>query len=216
MGAFYSGTDDNNDKSGIYYSGVIGKLTDVSYEYVMRFNLYEQKKKCTLGEVFDVKAKETTVPAEWLNQVEDSKPKYNLQVINNNRNLPSSLWDQTSNGSRQPFGFNEIDARHVAERNGGKKNSEKKEVEKRREETLSTEWPYVPGPMDLDMPSIAIEDTNGYAEIYGPDAAEAYCLIDDFLPNLEECDEALLDLITQCHGLLSSGGQMKLATEGIR
>lgn len=71
MGAFYSGTDENNDKSNICYSGVIGRITPTSYEYVMRFNLYEAKKRCGLDEVFDVPPKpESLVPKEWLDNVE--------------------------------------------------------------------------------------------------------------------------------------------------
>lgn len=69
MGAFYSGTDNNNDKSGIYYSGVIGKLTDTSYEFVFRFNLYEDKKEVKLNEVFEVPDKKIEIDPAWLDNI---------------------------------------------------------------------------------------------------------------------------------------------------
>lgn len=75
MGAFYSGTDNNNDKTGIYYSGVVGKLTDKSFDVVMRFNLFEDKLDCKLLDVFQEPQKEEiATPQEWLDKVEVSTP----------------------------------------------------------------------------------------------------------------------------------------------
>ena len=112
MGAFYSGTDDNNDKSGIYYSAVIGKLTDTNFEYVIRFNLYEQKKKCTLDEVFNIQQKIVEVPADWLSRVDTSRSVHPVvykggkekDFPHPGRRHPAyteqeSLWDQRSAGS---------------------------------------------------------------------------------------------------------------------
>jgi PRTRC genetic system protein A len=71
MGAFYSSTDNNNDRSGIYYSGVIGKLSNHSYEYVIRFNLYEDKRACKLEDIFETPAvHRVEIPNEWLDKVE--------------------------------------------------------------------------------------------------------------------------------------------------
>lgn len=69
MSAFYSGTDENDDKDKVYYTGVVGKITDDSYEWVMRFNLRDKKIKVTLDDLFELR-KEVSVPAEWLEQVE--------------------------------------------------------------------------------------------------------------------------------------------------
>lgn len=69
MGAFFSGTDDNNDKTGIYYSGVVGKITDNAYEWTMRFNLHDHKTKVDLKDIFEMNT-EVTIPSEWLDQVE--------------------------------------------------------------------------------------------------------------------------------------------------
>lgn len=71
MSSFWSSTDEANDKQSICYSGVIGKITPNSYEYVMRFNLYELKKRCNLDEIFDIPPKtEALVPQEWLDNVD--------------------------------------------------------------------------------------------------------------------------------------------------
>jgi PRTRC genetic system protein A len=71
MGAFFSGTDDANDKMSICYSGVIGKLTPADYEYVFRFNLYDTKRKADLEDVFEFPLRpEIEVPESWLDQIQ--------------------------------------------------------------------------------------------------------------------------------------------------
>lgn len=69
MGAFYSGTDEADDKDKIYYTGVVGKITDNDYEWVLRFNMRNVKIKTKLDEIFDMTTK-VSVPQEWLDQVE--------------------------------------------------------------------------------------------------------------------------------------------------
>lgn len=69
MGAFYSGTDNNDDKDKVYYTGVVGKLTKDSYEWVLRFNLREKKLQAKLDDIFDLTT-EVNIPAGWLDQVE--------------------------------------------------------------------------------------------------------------------------------------------------
>ena len=260
MGAFYSGTDDNNDKSGIYYSAVIGKLTDTTFEYVIRFNLYEQKKKCDLGDVFDIQQKKVDVPENWLDQVDDRSTvvRYpagphtggNFSRRQSHYGGAShvgqpSLWDQRQGGDGYgPFGFNELDpaylqaaASEAKERGkGGKKDRSKKG---NRQDGQGNSESYVPGPLDEadglgfvaadrlivmgdaevdDMPGFddELNDLNGYGEKYGAEALEAFEMIDDFLVNLEECDEPLLEIITTAYNLLTSDGQMKIAQNGLR
>lgn len=76
MGAFYSGTDNNDDKNKIYYSGVIGKITPKSFEYVLRFNMYETKvENIKMEDLFDVpNAYDVDIPSEWLNKVKQVAP----------------------------------------------------------------------------------------------------------------------------------------------
>lgn len=66
MGAFYSGTDENDDKNKTYYTGVIGKLNLPKYEYKLRFNLNELKHNCELDELFDIGEEAVEVPDAWL------------------------------------------------------------------------------------------------------------------------------------------------------
>lgn len=227
MGAFYSGTDDNNDKSGIYYSGVIGKLTDSSFEYVVRFNLYEQKKKCTLGELFDIQVKDIKVPADWLAQVELRTaviPQFPGKSRRSSFSVQDSLWDQTAGHSEMPFGFapgghNELLLANKG--HGGNQNQKKANIGGVVE---NEDADYVKGPLDFSTPYAdeatgeydELEDLEGYGALYGGEALEAFNTIQDFLINLEECDEPLLDLIKQMYSSLTTNGQMKIATEGMR
>lgn len=75
MNAFFSGTDNNDDKKNPWISGVFGKLSTVM-ENKFRFNdgcgrHFEIKAE----DVFDFDEKIST-PSEWLAQVEISKPVY--------------------------------------------------------------------------------------------------------------------------------------------
>jgi PRTRC genetic system protein A len=254
MGAFYSGTDDNNDKSGIYYSAVIGKLTDTTYEYVIRFNLYEQKKKCLLGDVFELPPPKTVdVPTGWLDQVADRTNVSNFPTVHqgghHHRRHPAyqehpSLWDQRGGGDGYgPFGFNELDPAYLQNAaaqakdrgQGGKKNKSKKGT---HQGGLGSSESYVPGPLDEqdgleymtaeriiaqgvaevdDLPGFDdLDDLEGYGEKYGAEALEAYQMIEDFLDNLEECDEPLMEIIKHAYAILSTEGQMDIAQNGLR
>lgn len=69
MGAFFSGTDDNDDRGNCYVSGVIGKLS-TTCEMVFRFNLPGNMKinPLPMDMIFEYE-QEPQVPAEWLAQV---------------------------------------------------------------------------------------------------------------------------------------------------
>lgn len=69
MGAFFSGTDNNDDKDKLYYTAVVGKLTADNYEWAMRFNLRDKKFQAKLEDVFDME-KTVEIPKDWLDQVE--------------------------------------------------------------------------------------------------------------------------------------------------
>jgi hypothetical protein len=226
MGSFFSGTDDANDKTGIYYSAVIGKLTDTTFEYVIRFNLYEQKKKCTLDEVFLIEERKVEVPPLWLDQVcnvSHFPVPHKNSFHNTNQTHRESLWDQRSNS---PMGYSELDPeflKSAAEeamvrsgKQGGKRDKLKKEVPQDGLENSS----FVPGPLDEmamqrtdDLPGMDdddLEDHLGLIEKYGGEVFEAYTMVDDFLANLEEIDEALMDIIQQCYAMMTSQGRMEL------
>lgn len=69
MGAFFSGTDDGDDRGNCYVSGVIGKLSSTC-DKVFRFNLPGNMKinPLPMEHIFEA-AEVQEVPAEWLAQV---------------------------------------------------------------------------------------------------------------------------------------------------
>lgn len=68
MGAFFSGTDDGDDRGSVRYSGVIGKVMDPTPEYKLRFNFMDRKIDATLADVFEHE-ESFQVPEEWLGKV---------------------------------------------------------------------------------------------------------------------------------------------------
>lgn len=69
MGAFFSGTDDSDDRGNCYVSGVIGKLSSTC-DKIFRFNLPGNMKINPLPMDMIFEASEAPeVPAEWLAQV---------------------------------------------------------------------------------------------------------------------------------------------------
>lgn len=70
MGAFFSGTDNNDDKSGFYISGVAGQLDKPKPAFVWRFNNGAEKIDITLEEIFMMPEESAVeVPKEWLDKV---------------------------------------------------------------------------------------------------------------------------------------------------
>jgi PRTRC genetic system protein A len=68
MGAFFSGTDNADDRNGIYYSGVVGKLNMLTPELVWRFNIGAEKRTALVTDIFEVEVLGKSKP-EWLSQV---------------------------------------------------------------------------------------------------------------------------------------------------
>lgn len=69
FGAFYSGTDDNDDKKGIRISGVLGHLNKKQPQYVLRFNYYDKKIDLQFEDVFDEDLRTIDYPKTWLAKV---------------------------------------------------------------------------------------------------------------------------------------------------
>lgn len=75
MGAFFSGTDNNDDRRMIGFSGVVGKLKDREPETKWRFNIMERNFEVKMEDIFEVPAaKAVDIPQDWLSKVEVSKP----------------------------------------------------------------------------------------------------------------------------------------------
>jgi PRTRC genetic system protein A len=70
MGAFFSGTDNNDDRNNISFSGVFGHLKNREPQTIWRFNYFAQKFDAKVENLFDLPVlPETEVPAEWLDQI---------------------------------------------------------------------------------------------------------------------------------------------------
>jgi hypothetical protein len=70
MAAFFSGTDNNDDTNSVRYSGVIGKLTDASYESIWRFNNGAIKTEASLKDIFEVSVEKIEYPSEWKDKIQ--------------------------------------------------------------------------------------------------------------------------------------------------
>lgn len=70
MGAFFSGTDNNDDRVSIGYSAVVGQLDKPVPAIVCRFNIRDLKRECKLEEIFEVPHKEVAINPEWLEKIQ--------------------------------------------------------------------------------------------------------------------------------------------------
>lgn len=73
--AFFSGTDERDDRSSICYSGVIGKLDTPTPAFKFRFNSQEKKYDVQITDIFS--DEQVQVPAEWLDKVSVLGTQYN-------------------------------------------------------------------------------------------------------------------------------------------
>ena len=70
MSAFFSGTDNRDDKNSIGFSAVVGKLKDKEPMVVIRFNYYETKVDVKLSDVIEMpSAPAIDIPDEWMTNV---------------------------------------------------------------------------------------------------------------------------------------------------
>lgn len=242
--AFYSGTDEMNDKSGIYYSGVIGKITPESYEYVFRFNLYEAKKPTKLDEVFAMPEKpEVKVPTEWLDNVEvktyRAPPTKHVASGGNGlgKGMRQSLWDEVTNQMMMgggipenwtsPLSIEEADAIYEDFFNPKtgivelrEKSDDVDSVTGRNMSVISLN-PEAYGEVDLDEEEddpvgsrFTDSEHEANAETFGVEAADAKDAIDTEIGGLEGHDELLLEVIRTAYNMLGEEGRAELATKG--
>lgn len=71
MGAFYSGTDENDDKTYAGISGVAGQLDRATPQVIWRFNAYRTKMELSLEDIFALPEKSVSPEVgSWMNLVE--------------------------------------------------------------------------------------------------------------------------------------------------
>jgi len=91
MGAFFSGTDNQNDATTVRFSGVFGKLNQPKAETIWRFNYYTRKLEATPADIFELpEVAEVEVPQEWLDKV-DSSTRYPISQYKKNQGGQSHL-----------------------------------------------------------------------------------------------------------------------------
>lgn len=69
MSAFYSGTDDNDDKTKILITGVIGQLNNSTPAMVFRMNRFLDKVPLTVDQLFEKEETSQQVPKEWMDRI---------------------------------------------------------------------------------------------------------------------------------------------------
>ena len=76
MGAFFSSTDNSDDKHQITMSGVLGKLNTKTPESVWRLNLQGEEMRLKIEDIFSMEPEAVKVPEEWLKQVSRNASQY--------------------------------------------------------------------------------------------------------------------------------------------
>lgn len=70
MGAFFSGVDDRDDRSGAWVTGVLGKLDQPEFASVWRFNAGTTKIQLTIADIFETpRADVREVDPTWMDKV---------------------------------------------------------------------------------------------------------------------------------------------------
>lgn len=114
MNAFFSGTDDGDDRKGYYYAGVVGKLDEKTPAFVWRLNIGEHRKTVLVDEIFDVPEKKVAIPKEWMEKVE-VKTYNSYQGPNGGR---QGTWQNTGKG--WVFVTSSVENQHQSKKNKGK------------------------------------------------------------------------------------------------
>lgn len=68
MNAFFSGTDNADDRANISFSGVVGQMNQPNIQTVWRFNYQDRKFEAKLEDIFEVTS--ASIPTEWLDKIE--------------------------------------------------------------------------------------------------------------------------------------------------
>ncbi len=245
MGAFFSGTDDNNDKMGIYYSCVIGKLTSDNCEYVLRFNLYGDNIECELSDVFETPTTpHIEVPEEWLKNISMTTSSYKRP----NKSSYSGWFSKDKEaGQNHEKKFQEVSSAEVASTtmtmaSGTGLTADNTLTEQDLDaqfsismltESISDEdWNFYTtygyfkedahkhqGSAEVMEPDpVGISPSRLYeqnVQIYGVTAADAYDAISMDLDDIAKHDDLLLAVIRDAYEMLGPEGRNNVATNGL-
>lgn len=188
MSAFYSGTDNNNDRMSINYSMVIGNLKEKSYSHVIRFNLYEHKISCTLADVFEIQPQANfLVPQAWLDQIKQPAPIPTVVRTNKGYSFPGTKTSIRATPDHKPY-----------------------PRQKYMDDCENDFWDSLLKFQDQE----AQLEKEYLASFGGKEAQDAMEQISIYLEDLTDSDEGLLDVIRQAYAMLGEKGRYALCMEG--
>jgi PRTRC genetic system protein A len=242
MGAFFSGTDDTDDKkSRIYYAGVAGKLNERDPAMVWRLNINEHRKTVLVDNIFDIPQKQISIPKEWMDKVETKT--YQPKGNGKNWQHPQGKGKGKGNGKGQQGGlrFDETDEeramRFLESMRGGESlwedlhspgtgfegvyASDRDIVDfntVRSENASDSRRGIIVEEDERDTLAFGTdpsEEFDEHASNFGVETAEAYDQIVEWLDDLSDNDKLLLKVISRAYERMTGEGQTKLATAGI-
>jgi hypothetical protein len=216
MGAFFSGTDDNDDRNFNSYSGVIGKLNEPTPATVWRLNVGPVKINAKFEDIFEVPFEaRLPVPEEWLEKVQvrsfpeagRSGPYGQFQPKDQLPLLPGKSDPVANAGSDEYEPYNN-DWYH---RGASASDLSRKQVN------------HLEGLVD-SMRDWKIDEADPYKGSgasdyltiqYGEEIATSYEAVMDNISALEGCDDLLEDALNEIVSVLSDAGKSKLMTNGL-
>lgn len=102
MNAFFSGTDNANDRNNISFSGVVGKISNPEPQIIFRFNYFDKKVEVTMADIFDTTV-HVEVPEEWVSKLQVQTYSYTPPADfggnhNHSRTGGSNAWNNPNTG----------------------------------------------------------------------------------------------------------------------
>jgi PRTRC genetic system protein A len=234
FGAFFSGTDNGDDKKLIGYSGVVGKLNDPQPMLVWRFNVNEIKRECKMEEIFDVPKSKSATPSQWLEKVKVGSSTYSGNGTGGNwgkgspvvvySRMPSTMGKDPRAKPVESItdlfieegipSFMDADPQFLEEvRPKGEGMSPKE-----RNALGLSRFPESDPDPEPKGPGHVLDESEEYAYNainYGTDVADAVEQIDVYMLDLEGEDKHLRDIVRKAFDLMSAEGQAQLQTNGL-
>lgn len=96
MGAFFSSTDDNDEKADRFY-GVVGKVNDFFPEVKMRLSVGGRTSDIEVADIFDLDEEMYHIenfPEDWNNRIEENKNSFAKNIVNTGHFLNENLEDK--------------------------------------------------------------------------------------------------------------------------
>lgn len=230
MSAFFSGTDNADDKSGIRFSGVFGKLDQPEAMTVWRFNYMDKKMPATISDIFEEPEKAPQeIPAEWLGKIKIQTVAPALRVTHGHAakwSAHGSMYGYTPdqlNYARQQrravrsvddfngdfWGFENAAYQSLygdmeAEVTGGVGKAKPRFYDlDSPEDVKEIRGQYIPdAPAQAGQVGDPSDEYANLAAEYGPDAADAFWDIQQCVTLLENSDDLLTSVVEEACGMM--------------